>query len=95
VTDQNDTRLVPDFLTGQDGEPPYFVNTRLAPTEEVARAQLEREGYGASDGYEASRVLMRELDPIACKIRGVEDGYWAICTKRARNPVEFWRLDES
>jgi hypothetical protein len=36
---------------------------------------------------------MRPLDPIACKIRGVEEGWWDECTAKSKNAVEFWRID--
>lgn len=84
---------VPSILTGIDGEPPVYVSTRVAKTSEAARVYaVERGELPADENPDISRVLMRELDPIACKIRGVEDGWWVECTARSKRAESFWRL---
>lgn len=68
----------PTVLCGIDGEPPTYVSHMVAATakDAVAYAQDSGEVAEDDDDYEVRAVLMRELDPIACKIRGVEDGWW-------------------
>lgn len=86
---------LPTILADEDGEGPVFVLRREAATAEDAVVFAIRNGELNSDDVpdQIGIVLMRELDPIACKIRGVEDGYWVQCTKRAKAPVQFWRID--
>jgi hypothetical protein len=85
----------PTILLGQDGDGPMYVLKRLAATPADALAFALDQGEGVDDCPESavSAVLMRPLDPIACKIRGVEDGWWDECTARAKNATEFWRID--
>jgi hypothetical protein len=88
---------VPTELSGIDGEGPVYVLASRAATAEEAIARAVESGLmaepEAGEEYEPRRVLMRELDPIACRIRGVDEGWWDECTARAKNPVEFWRID--
>jgi hypothetical protein len=85
----------PTILVGRDGEPPLYVNRSCAVTSQDAVAFARDQG-----GYtetvvadEVKPVLMRELDEIACKIRGLEHPWWVECTARAKNAVAFWRID--
>lgn len=92
-------RFVPAVLCGIDGEPPTYVSARVADTADGAVAYATRSGEVADlpageKPYPVRRVLMRELDPIACKIRGVDDGWWVECTSRAKNAEPFWRIDD-
>lgn len=88
---------VPSVLCGIDGEPPVYVSHVAAATAEDAVAYAVRSGElrepEPGESYEIRSVLMRELDPIACKIRGVDDGWWVECTPRAKRPVPFWRIE--
>lgn len=88
-----------EFLMGQDGEPPYFVRGSSAATADDALA-LARGKYGCADddGWEVYEVLMKPLDPVAMKIRGLDldyDEFWVQCTARSRQAVRWWRIDEA
>lgn len=97
MSQAHSTRVVPTVLTGVDGEPPTYVLASRAADEAAAIACAVADGVIAEpepdETPDVRRVLMRELDPIACKIRGVDDGWWDECTARAKNPVEYWRID--
>lgn len=86
----------PAILVGLDGEPPVYVNAAVAATEAdaVAYAKRSSELPGDVDPTRVAAVFMRELDPIACKIRGVDHPWWVECTLRAKRPVAFFRIDE-
>lgn len=87
---------VPTVLRGVDGEPPTFVSVVVADTAEAALAYAQASGDlpgGDDEPYEIERVLMRELDPIACKARGLEHPWWVECTTRAKNPLPYWKID--
>lgn len=89
-----ESRFIPTLLRGFDGEPPTYVSAIVADTAEAAVTFAQSSGeLPPDDVYEAKRVLMRELDPIACKIRGVDEGSWVECTSRARRAQPFWRID--
>jgi hypothetical protein len=91
-------RYVPTILCGMDGEPPTYVSRAVAATADEALAYAVRSGEvagpPAGETYEVTPVLMRELDPVACKIRGVEDGWWVECTPRSKKAAPFWRIDD-
>lgn len=85
---------VPEILCGVDGEPPIFVSETVAETPDDAIAYAVSSGELVDPlGCPVSRVLMRELDPIACKIRGYEEGWWVVCTSRSKKAHPFWRID--
>lgn len=93
----SDARL-PTILTSEDGEGPVYVLAReAAATAEAAIAFAISQGELHDEHRHdlVTQILMRELDPIACKIRGVDEGYWVECTRRAKAPVAFWRIDVS
>lgn len=87
----------PTILVGQDGESPVYVNRSCAVTPQDAVAFARDQGeYIAGEivvADEVKPVLMRELDEIACKIRGLEHPWWVECTARAKNALAFWRID--
>lgn len=86
--------ITPTILLGQDGEPPLYVNASFAANPAEAVAFARDQGEHVDDvADEVTRVLMRELDPIACKVRGVDHPWWVECTARAKRPVVFWRID--
>lgn len=88
---------VPSVLCGQDGEPPVYVSTIVADTGEAAIVYAIGSGElpepEGDESYPVRRVLMRELDPIACRARGYEEGWWVECTDRARHACPFWRIE--
>jgi hypothetical protein len=87
---------IPTVLCGLDGEPPTYVSAAVAETADDAVAYAVDSGEISeppTGGYEVRRVLLRELDPIACKIRGVDDGWWVECTARSKKAAPFWRID--
>jgi hypothetical protein len=89
-------RIIPTILRGIDGEPPTFVSALVAETAAAAIRYAQASGDLREDdilAFDAEKVLMRELDPIACKIMGVDHPWWVECTPRARNPLSFWRID--
>jgi hypothetical protein len=87
---------IPTVLRGIDGEPPIYVSAAVAGTPDGAVAYAVELGELAEPpvpGYEVRHVLMRELDPIACKVRGVDEGWWVECTARAKKAAPFWRIE--
>lgn len=84
----------PEILRGEDGEPPTFVSCAVAttPAEAVAYAVANDAAAEDTDPAWVVRVLMRELDPIACRARGYEEGWWIECTARAKTGRSFWRI---
>lgn len=86
---------LPSILLGQDGEPPMYVNGCCAATPEDAIAFARDQGIveDIDAATQVSPVLMRELDEIACKIRGVEHPWWIECSARSKKAVPFWRID--
>lgn len=90
-------RPTPTILLGRDGEPPLYVNGLCAatPAEAVAfaRGQGEHIDEEIVVADAVSRVLMRELDEIACRVRGLEDPWWIECTARSKKAMAFWRID--
>jgi|SRR5277367_3998281 len=97
MTDSPTVRDVPSILWGQEGEPPLYVNGSCATTPAEAVAFAREQGAYVDEGIviadEVSRVLMRELDEIACKVRGVDHPWWVECTARSKKAVAFWRID--
>lgn len=93
----SERQFVPTILTGVDGELPAFVSVAVAATSEIALdfAGSEQGGWvlGEGEEYEVTRVLMRELDPIACKVRGYDEGWWVECTARSKKARPFWKID--
>jgi len=83
----------PEILRGIDGAPPVYVSAAGLNTPEAAIAYVYGLGELDDPNVSATRVLMRELDPIACKIRGVDEGRWVECTPRAKQARAFWRID--
>lgn len=88
---------VPSVLCGIDGEPLVFVSAAVADTPEAAVAYAVQSGDlpegDPGEMYPVAQILMRELDPIACKIRGYEEGWWVECTPRAKKAHPFWRIE--
>jgi hypothetical protein len=96
--DSTRPRHAPTILLGQDGEPPLYVNGLCAATPQEAVAFARDQGEDVDEGIvvadQVTRVLMRELDEIACKIRGVERPWWVECSARSKKAVAFWRIDD-
>lgn len=87
--------MQPMILSGVDGEPPHYVAVKVAATAADALAFAVAEGsINEPEGWSVERVRMRELDAVACQIRGVDHPWWVECTKRARRPLEFWKLSD-
>jgi hypothetical protein len=88
--------LLPSILLGEDGDPPVYVNGLCAATPEDAVAFARDHGEYIDEeivvATQVTRVLMRELDEIACKIRGVEHPWWVECSARSKKAVAFWRI---
>lgn len=95
MTPPGESYVEPTILLGRDGEPPMYVLKRLASTPSDAIAFALDQGEGVADCPESAVtvVLMKPLDPVACRIRGVDEGWWVECTARAKNATEFWRID--
>lgn len=93
----SDQQAPPSILLGQDGEPPLYVNGLCAATPAEAVAFARDQGEYIDEeivvAEAVSRVLMRELDAIACKVRGVDYPWWVECSARSKKAVAFWRID--
>lgn len=84
---------VPTYVCGEDGDEPIYISHAHAPTEEDAVRVLMGLGYDDAALAGVKPCLMRPLDRIAMKIRGVGDynEWWVECTPRSKRAVAFWR----
>jgi hypothetical protein len=75
-----------------------WVSHEIAPTKADAIAYAYSHGAVDADSpLSATDVLMRLQSEIEAKINGGDDDgnpQWVQCTKRARRPVAYWRVEK-
>jgi hypothetical protein len=84
--------MFPDEESKSDALLGWVSREDVPDPEEAMRIAADDLGdYGIA--MQAQPVLMREESEVEAEINGHEFPYWVECTKRAREPEPFWRIE--